>query len=79
MPKSWTFSSVTTLEHNDIFAVHKYRYMHVYKNRPGNKKREAVAQKLSNVRMYGTSVFVISILISSYFVSSLSSMNRCRK
>lgn len=40
-------------QHNDIFAVHKYRYIHVYKNRPGNKKREAVAQKLSNVRMYG--------------------------
>lgn len=47
------YSSATTLEHNDIFAVHKYRYIHVYKNRPGNKKREAVAQKLSNVRMYG--------------------------
>lgn len=38
MPKSWKYSSGTTLEHNDIFAVHKYRYIHVYKNRPGNKK-----------------------------------------
>lgn len=39
MPKSWKFSSAKTLEHNDIFAVHKYRYIRVYKNRPGNKKR----------------------------------------
>lgn len=37
MPKSWKYSSATTLEHNDIFAVHKYRYIHAYKNRPGNK------------------------------------------
>lgn len=54
-------------------------YMYIKIDR-GINSAEAVAQKLSNVRMYGICASVCDLNFDLfYFVSSLSSMNRCRK